>query len=353
MISSCRRSSWSRTASCRPPAADPPDRIGSFRFPSDASIPVRGSCQCRSTMILPPQLRGAAAPRDPGRGHVRRLQPRPLCDRRLLLSDRAAGRRRAARPRRRGRGDRHRPGGGGADPAARRRHLAMRPDRGARAGDRLQQVSGPSGRDRCRSAPRPGRAGGRSRPVEPPAATAQAVLSGRSVDREPCHDRRHDREQQLRCALAALRHHGAQCARHRRGAGGRHGRPLRRGSRQLPSGCGRRRRARALSRAGAARCAPSTGARPTRSPAAFRSCCVGSAATTSTASTRPATTWRTCWSARKARSPFSTRSSSNCSRCPGIGCSASAISRASTRRWPRPRRSSHWVRARSNWSTAR
>ena len=55
---------------------------------------------------------------------------------------------------------------------------------------------------------------------------------------------------------------------------------------------------------------------------------------------RAATTWRICWSAPKAPSPSSTRSSSTCSRSRRTGCSASAISRASTRRWRRPSTSS-------------
>ncbi len=43
----------------------------------------------------------------------------------------------------------------------------------------------------------------------------------------------------------------------------------------------------------------------------------------------------------------------DCSRSRRIGCSASAISRASTARWPRPGGSSSWDPARSSWSTAR
>ncbi len=91
-----------------------------------------------------------------------------------------------------------------------------------------------------------------------------------------------------------------------------------------------------------ARCAPCTAARPTRSRAAFRRCCAGSAATTSIRSTATAlaaaTTWRGCWSAPKAPSPSSTRSSSTCSRSRRTGCSASAISRAFTARWTATRK---------------
>ena len=155
----------------------------------------------------------AAAPRDSRRGAVRRVQPRALLDRCVDLPDRAAGRRRPARSRRRRGGDRDRPRGRGAGVAARRRHLAMRPDRRPRARHRLQPAHGPGRLGRCRGAAGAGRAGCGPRPAEPPAAATQAVLSGRSLDREPRHDRRHDRQQQLRLALAALRQHGAQRAR--------------------------------------------------------------------------------------------------------------------------------------------
>ena len=92
--------------------------------------------------------------------------------------------------------------------------------RGAR--HRLQQISRQSDRDRCRGAAGAGRAGGSARPAQSAIAPAPAVLPGRSVDREPGDDRRHDRQQQLRLALVALRQHGAQCPRHRRAARRRH-----------------------------------------------------------------------------------------------------------------------------------
>ncbi len=60
-----------------------------------------------------------------------------------------------------------------------------------------------------------------------------------------------------------------------------------------------------------------------------------------------------CWSALKAPSPSSTRSSSTSSRSPRTGSSASAISPASTRRWRRRSTSSSWARARSSWSIGR
>ena len=88
---------------------------------------------------------------------VRPVQPRALQHRRLDLPDRAARRRSTERQagRRGGAGDRAR--GGRAGAAARRRHLAMRPDRGARAGSRLQQVHGHCRRARHRGAARAGR----------------------------------------------------------------------------------------------------------------------------------------------------------------------------------------------------
>ncbi len=177
--------------------------------------------------------RNPPAARDPRRGAVRRVQPRALRDRRLDLPDRAIGRRCAEEPRGRGGGDRDRARGGGAGPAARRRHLAMRPDRRPRARHRLQQISRPGGCGRCRGAAGAGRAGGGARPAQPALAQEQAVLPGRPVDGEPCHDRRHDRQQQLRLALVALRQHGAQCARRRRAARRRHAGLVRRDPRQF------------------------------------------------------------------------------------------------------------------------
>ncbi len=131
-----------------------------------------------------------------------------------------------------------------------------------------------------------------------PAAAAQIVVPGRCLDRRPRHDRRHDRQQQLRRALDPLRQHGAQRARDRRDPGRRHGGAVCRGSGQFRRG----RAARALSRPDPrhARAAPprsrrDRGALPeTAAPGRrlqhrhdFR---------------RAATTWRICWSARKARS---------------------------------------------------
>ena len=176
------------------------------------------------------------------------------------------------------------------------------------------------------------------------AAAAQAVVPGRCLDRRPRDDRRHDRQQQLRRALDPLRQHGPQCARDRRDPRRRHRGALRRGPRQFRSEW-------TTSSPSAiatwcATCARCTAARPTRSTRRFPKLLrrVGGYNIDMIDPT-PATTWRICWSARRARSPFSARSSSTCSRSRRTGCSASAISRASTRRWTRRSTSSSWARA--------
>ena len=102
---------------------------------------------------------------------------------------------------------------GRAGVAARRRHLAMRPDRRPRARRRLQQIHGRGRRARCRGAARPGAARRRHGAAQRAAAPAQTVVPGRCLDRRPRDDRRHDRQQQLRLALDPLRQHGAQRAR--------------------------------------------------------------------------------------------------------------------------------------------
>ena len=259
------------------------------------------------------------------------------------------GRRRAEEPRGCGGGDRDRARGGGAGVAARRRHLAMRADGGAGAGHRLQQISRPGDRGRCR---------GRRARVEPgvvldrlnrllrkdrlffpvdPSTASRATIGGMTANNS--------------CGSRSLRY--GNMVHNVRGVDALLADGTQAWFGEVPGNFDDGGDARALPRAGAAACAPCTGARPTRSSGASRRCCGGSAATTSTASTTPATTWRGCWSAPRARSPSSTRSSSNCSRSRRTGCSASAISRASTARWPRPGGSSSWGRARSSWSTAR
>ena len=105
--------------------------------------------------------------------------------------------------------------------AARRRHLAVRPDRECLAGHRLLAPSRPcAGARRARPALH-GRAWHRARRAQSPAASARAVVSGRHLHRLARHHRRHGRQQFLRRALAALRQHPRERARDRRGAGGR------------------------------------------------------------------------------------------------------------------------------------
>ena len=106
---------------------------------------------------------------------------------------------------------------GVAGVAARRRHLAMRPDRRRRARDRQQQASE---RDRSRSMPMRATAC-----VQPGVVLDQ--LNARAQDRTGSgipvdvstsragDARRHGRQQQLRLALDPLRQHGAQRARDR------------------------------------------------------------------------------------------------------------------------------------------
>ena len=192
-------------------------------------------------------------------------------------------------------------------------HLAMRADGGPRPRPRLQPAHGPDRLGRCRGAARSGRARGRARPAQPRAAAAQAVLSGRPVDREPGHDRRHDRQQQLRLALVALRQHGAQRARHRRAARRRHDGVVRRGPRQFRGRSeGDDRRCPSATATWCAGCAPCTGARPTRSKRRFpQAAAPGRRLQHRHRSTMAATTWRASWSAPRAPSPSSTRSSSN------------------------------------------
>ena len=94
---------------------------------------------------------------------------------------------------------------------------------------------------------------------------ARPVVSRRRLDGLARDHRRHGRQQLLRRPLAALRHHARQCHRHRRRAGRRHGRALRRGCARSV-GC-------AAQQPGASRsiatCWRSARARPTRSRARF------------------------------------------------------------------------------------
>ena len=169
-------------------------------------------------------------------------------------------------------------GGGRAGAAARRRHLAVRPDRRRGAGDRLsaKHLNGIVAFD-ARGAHRVGRARHRARPAERAAEAARAVVSGRCLDQRAGDPRRHGRQQLLRLALDPLRQHGrTTCAPSTRA-----GRRRRHALRPMPAiparATGRRhrelvRRMRAIA-----------GARPRRSQRASRRCCAASAATTSTA----------------------------------------------------------------------
>ena len=209
---------------------------------------------------------GAARARDRGRGALRRRQPRPLQHRRLDLPDRAAGRgrcrARSPTSRRRSRSRARR-----ASPSlrARRRHLAGRPDRRPRPRDRQQQVSRPARRARPGRAHGLGRARHRARRPQPPAARPHGLwFPGRHLDQQPRDDRRHGRQQQLRLALAALRHHGRQRA-------GDRGHPRRWRAGHVRPGAGQpaRRSAAARTTSRSSRsCARSPRARPTRSASA-------------------------------------------------------------------------------------
>ena len=165
----------------------------------------------------------ASRPRDYRRRVLRRLQPRPLRDRRLVLPDPARSawwfpgpwtRRCKALAIAPGRGrDRH---------PARRRHIAMRPDRQRWNRRRFFQAPEPDPLARRRKPDLRGRARHRARRPQPPAQKARAVVSGRRFHRLARHHRRHGRQQFLRRPFAALRHHARQHAVDGCGAGRRH-----------------------------------------------------------------------------------------------------------------------------------
>ena len=178
----------------------------------------------------------------------------------------------------------------------------------ALAGHRLLEASRPSRRARRRRPALRGRARHRARRAQPPAQAARAVVSGRHLDRLARHHRRHGRQQFLRRALAALRQHARERASRSTRcwptAARAHFGPAARDLSDLPANS-------PLRAAGAQPARRSARAKPTRSRRASRRCSAGSAATISTRS-RPAATIsisRISWSARKARSRFSTRSS--------------------------------------------
>ena len=219
--------------------------------------------------------------RDHGRRDVRSLQPRPLCDRRLALPDDAARRGGAA----------HRRGGGAHARARPRRRACSVLPRGGGTSQSGQTVNASLvidcskyltqiyeldvGDRRCTR-----RARHRARRPQPPAQAVRALVPGRRLDRLARHHRRHDGEQFLRRALAALRHHARQRALDRRSAGRRHQGAFRPGRRRPVEPA--RRLAAAAARARAARA--SARARPTRSRRASRRCSAASAATISTPS---------------------------------------------------------------------
>ena len=240
--------------------------------------------------------------------------------------------------------------GGRAGAAARRRHLAMRPDGQPRARHRLQQVHERGRRARRRGAPRHGRSpascwSGSTRrcastslffPVD--VSTGDRATIGGMTANNTCGARsiRYGNMVHNVRAIDAILADGTA-------------RAFRRAARQFR----RRGRARALPRPGARlralhrREADEIDA---RFPKLLRR--VGGYNIDMIRRCRPqhgASAGRLA----KARSPSSPRSSSTFSRSRRTGCSASAISRASTRRWKRPSTSSSWAPRRSSWSTAR
>ena len=172
-----------------------------------------------------------------GRGVVRPVLARALFDGRLALPDRAAGGGGAALRRRCARGDGNCARGGRAAAAARGRHLAVGPDGRPGAGDGLLQAPEAAGGDQRDRAHLHRRARHRARRAQPAAAAVGPVVSGRRVDVQPRHHRRHGRQQLLRHALDPLRHHARQRAGDRCDPRRRHRGPLRRGRAQSRAAC--------------------------------------------------------------------------------------------------------------------
>ena len=216
---------------------------------------------------------------------------------------------------------------------ARRRHLAVRPDRQRGNCRRLFQASEPHPLARRRKPHLRGRARHRARRPQPPAQKARAVVSGRRLHRLARHHRRHGRQQFLRRPFAALRHHARQHAVDGCGAGRRHALAFRRGA----AGSGAGELARRAGLPCSATCSISASARPPRYRSGFQRCSAASAATISMRWCRAMrrTTWRIFWSAPRARWPSPRRSNSNCGLSSATRCWASAISAVSTRRWMR------------------
>ena len=148
--------------------------------------------------------------------------------------------------------------GGRAGAAARRRHVAVRPDRRPRAGHRLRKHLNGMRRVRSDEAHAHGRARHRARRAERASSRDGPVVSGRRLDRQPRHHRRHGRQQLVRHALDPLRHHARQRARHRRDAGRRQRSAVRREvRRQLSTGATLPRRRAARATCSAATCSRS------------------------------------------------------------------------------------------------
>ena len=246
--------------------------------------------------------------------------------------------------------------GGRAGAAARRRHVAVRPDRRRRARDRHEQAP----RRACSSSTsrrrhawvEPGlvldelnarlKPHGLWYPVDV-STSAQATLGGMTGNNS------------LRLALAPLRQHGAQRAR---------GRDVAHERRAVTFG--------AVARDGASAHAQSAAAATARHDelvalvralhererdeiaARLPQCAAPRRrATTSTWPRAARSTWRICSSARRARSRYSRSSSSSSRRCRSTRRSASCTSRRSTRRWTLTQHIVKLGRRRSSSSTAR
>ena len=235
----------------------------------------------------------------------RPLHARPLRDRRLALPDHAARRGDAAHDRRGRAGDRARARGGRAAccraAAARRRPGRRSTTRWSSTARSISTASSISTSPAAAAAVEPGivlddlnralKPHGLWFPVDVSTAS-RATIGGMTA------------QQFLRRPLAALRQHARERALDRRAAGRRQQGAFRAGGGGPVRPAGRF----AAASRWRATCSRSARARPTRSRRAFPRCSAGSAATTSTRWCRAATTStsRTSWSARKARSAFST-----------------------------------------------
>ena len=255
-------------------------------------------------------------------------------DRRLDLPDRAAS---ASSCRRTDAdvagGARDRARGRRAGAAARRRHLAVRPDRRRRRWSSTTpsiwtEVRRARRRARARVSVEPGVVLDRLNAL---AQAARPVVSGRCLDQQREPRSAAWRRTTLRRALDPLRQHGrTTCSRSTRcsptASAVRFG--------EVPGNLGSIGASAALSRADPDHARDRRRARPTRSTRASRKCCAGSAATTSIAS-MPAghNMAHLLVGSEGTLALFRAPAARSCSRCRGTGRSASAISRPSIRRW--------------------